>query len=260
MGFDTEGFLGVDALRFVNKQRATYPDLFIFADECSVTAMKTVLLPIATDNRGVSVGVMFARCIAQFQGAIILAERGLPIESMLLARALYETDFVLGALVNGKVTPEELVDSDFGNRKTIGNALLPIAKKESSLEQHTKLNAFITENVEAKPISLYDMAQRAGMQLAYDGLYRHLSHFAAHPSVTAASGYFVEQAGSHGHVTFRPLISETPKAILAACSGMMLACSVFEKTAQTNQEINTEISARIDYEEILYQKYRPWDI
>jgi hypothetical protein len=259
MGFDTEGFLGSDAQRLVDEQLAAYPDLFAFAQQCSATAMKTVLLPLSADNRGVSAGIMFARCIAQFQGAIILAEHGLPIESMLLTRALYETNFVLGALANKKVTPEELVDGDFGNRKKMGNVLLPISKKESSPEQHAKLAAFIAENAETKPLSLEEMARRAGMQLVYDGIYRHLSHFAAHPSVTAASGYFVELPGSRGHVAFQPLTSDTPKAIIAACSGIMIACSAFEKAAKTNLEINTEIKTRLDREEVLYQKYRPWN-
>jgi hypothetical protein len=260
MGFDTEGFLGPDAQRLVDKQLAAYLDLIIFAHDCSTTAMKTVLLPLPADNRGVAVGMMFARCIAQFQGAIILAEHGLPIESMLLTRALYETNFVLGALVNKRVTSEELVDSDFGNRKKIGSALLPIAEKESSPEQHAKLADFIEENAETKSLSLNELAQRAEMKMVYDGIYRHLSHFAAHPSVTAASGYFVEPPGGHGHVAFQPLISDTPKAIITACSGIMLACSVFEKIAQTNSEINTEIKARLDRKEDLYQKYHPWDV
>jgi Family of unknown function (DUF5677) len=260
MGFDTEGFLGPDAQRLVDKQLTAYPDLFAFAHECSATAMKTVLLHLPTGNRGVSVGIMFARCIAQFQGAIILAERGLPIESMLLTRALYETNFVLGALANKKVTPKELADGDFGNRKKIGNVLLPIAKNESSPEQHAKLAAFIAENAEAKSLSLEEMARRAEMQLIYDGIYRHLSHFAAHPSVTAASGYFVELPDGRGHVAFRPFTSDTPKAIIAACSGIMIACSAFEKAVQTNSEINTEIKSRLDREEVLYQKYRPWDV
>ena len=98
------------------------------------------------------------------------------------------------------------------------------------------------------------------MQSAYDGIYRHLSHFAAHPSVTAASGYFVELPDGSGHVAFRPLISDTPKAIISACSGIMIACSAFEKAAQTNSEVNAEINTRFDREEVLYQKYRPWDV
>jgi Family of unknown function (DUF5677) len=260
MGFDTEGFLGPDVLRLVEEQRAAYPDLIAFSHECSATAMKTALLPLSTDNRGIAVGVMFARCIAQFQGAIILTEHGLPIESMLLTRALHETDFVLGALAKKAVTPEELADSDFGSRKKIGSVLLPIAKNESTPEQHAKLAAFIVENAEAKSLSLEEMARRAGMQLIYDGIYRHLSHFAAHPSVTAASGYFVELPSGGGHVAFRPLTCDTPKAIVAACSGIMIACSAFEKAAQTNSEINNEIKTRLDREEVLYQKYRPWDV
>lgn len=260
MGFDTDGFLGPDAQLLVDEQLASYPDLFEYSHQCSATAMKTALLPMPADNRGVTAGIMFARCVAQFQGAIILAEHGLPIESMLLTRALYETNFVLGALANEELTPEELVDGDFSNRKRMGIALLPIAKKESPPAQHAKLAAFVAENAEAKSLSIAEMARRAGMQMVYDGIYRHLSHFAAHPSVTAASGYYLELPGSRGHVVFQPLANETPKAIITACSGIMIACSVVEKVAKTNMQINTEIKTRLDREEVLYQKYRPWDV
>ena len=137
---------------------------------------------------------------------------------MLLTRALFETDFVLGALAKKVVTPEELVASDLGSRKKIGNAQLPVVKKESPPEHHAKLVAFITENAEAKPLALEDMARRAGMQLIYDGLYRYLSHFAAHPSVTAASEYFVELPDSRGRVAFRPLTRKTLINVLESLS------------------------------------------
>lgn len=258
MGFDTEGFLGSDALLLVDEQRAAFPDLFAFAHECSATAMKVAALPLATGNRGVSAGIMFARCIAQFQAAIILAERGLSIESMVLTRALYETDFVLGALATKAVTPEELLDSDIGNRKKMGSAVLTIAQEESPPEHYEKLATFIAENAEAKTLQFEGLARRAGMQLMYDGLYRYLSHFAAHPSLSAAEGYFVEMPGGRDSVAFRPLTHGTPKAILAACTGIMVACAAFEKATQTNLEINTEVKTRLDREEELDQKYRPW--
>jgi hypothetical protein len=260
MGFDTEGFLGFDALHLVDEQRATFPDLFTFAYDCSTTAMKSASLPISTNKRGVLANIMLARCIAQFQGAIILAERGLSIESMLLTRALYETVFVLGALAANKVTLEELADSDFGNRRKMGNALLPIAKNSSPPEHYAKLTAFVAEHVEANTISINDMATKGGMKEIYDGIYRHLSHFAAHPSVTATGEYYAEQTGGYGQCHFRPLTNHTPKALLAACSGITLACGVFEKFAQMNPEINSEINTRLDREEVLYQKYRPWDV
>jgi len=260
MGFGTEGFLGTDAQRLADEQRSTFADLFDYAFECSATAMKIATLPLPTGNKGISLGVMFCRCLAQYQGAIILAERGLPIESMVLTRALYETNLVLGALAANAVTPEELVDSDFGNRTKIGAVLLPIAKKHSPTKHHAKLAAFIANNTTAKPLSFHELAQRSGMQMLYDGLYRHLSHFAAHPSITAAEGYFVPIAGGEDRVIFRPLTNGTPKAILSACSGIMVACAAFEKAARTNLEVNAEIAMRLDREEILYEKYRPWDI
>ena len=260
MGFETEGFLGKDAECLVGKQRIEFQDLFEFAQDCSAMAMKLNSLPNSTDNFGVSIGVMFARCIAQFQGAIILAERGLSIESMVLTRALFETDFVLGALVSKTVTPEELVDSDLGSRRRIGNALLPISKADSHVEHHAKLKAFIIDNAESKSLAFETIAKRAGMQTVYDGPYRFLSHFAAHPTITAASEYFVRQPNGHEYVRFHPLVSNTSKAVTFACTGIILGCGTYENKVHQTQELNTELKLLLDREEALYQKYRPLDL
>ena len=259
MGFETDGFLGKDTDCLVGKLRIEFRDLFEFAHDCSAMAMKLNSLPNSTDDFGVSKRVMFARCIAQFQGAIILAERGLSIESMVLARALFETDFVLGALASEAITPEELANSDLSNRKTIGKALLPMADAHSPESHQVKLKAFIADNAELKPISFIYMAKRAGMQSVYDGPYRFLSHFAAHPSITAASGYFVKQPNGHEDVSFHPLISNTSKAVTFACTGIILGCSTFEKTIHQTQELNTGLKLLLDREETLYQKYHPFD-
>ncbi len=247
--------------RLVDEQQKNYPDLFEFTYGCSETAMKVASLPFSSEspeNVRALVGVMFSRCVAQFQGAVILTERGLTIEAMLLARALYETVFVLGAIATNKVTPEELRDNDLSQRKTIGNALLPIAKKECPPEVLAKFESFILENAEVKKINTEDIAKRAGMGMVYDGIYRHLSHSSAHPSVTAAGEYYADQSGGKGEVTFRPLTDETPKAIASACSGILLACSVIERIEKTNSEINTAIAALLSREEELHEKYRPW--
>jgi hypothetical protein len=255
MGFDTEGFLGAEALHLVDEQRATYSDLFEFAQECSVTVMKAAAQSIQKDNKSVLLRVMFTRCIAQYQGAVILAERGLTIESMILTRSLFESNFVLGALAANKVTPEQLANSDFKNRSKLGNALLPMAKSHSPPEQHEKLSDFVEEHANDIEISFYDLADKAGMLIAYNGIYRALSHFAAHPSVTAASDYYVDMPNGNGHVVFQPLVKNTPRAILTTANGILYTCGIFQTVTQWSNELDLEIKIRLEREEALHQKY-----
>ena len=71
MGFKTRGFLGTEAQRLVDEQQKNYPDLFEFTYGCSETAMKVASLPFSSEppeNVRALVGVMFSRCVAQFQG------------------------------------------------------------------------------------------------------------------------------------------------------------------------------------------------
>jgi len=241
----------------IEEQHEKFPDLFVFARQCLDSATRMVSLFNSDKDKQTTASVMFARCIAHFHGAIILAERGLSIESMTLSRAIYETTFVLGALAENEITAEDLLDSDYGNRKKMGSALLKITTEKINSDHHNKLGKFIEENNEKKPIGFALLAQKAKMQAVYDGYYRHLSHFAAHSSLTAASGYFTEQTNGQDQVIFRPLIEDTPKAILFACSAIILACASFEKIAQTNLEINAEIITRLDQEQALHVKYNP---
>lgn len=257
MGFDKEGFLGSESLSLVAKQLSEFQDLFEFAYSCSASAMECLSKPLPQGNAGVSIGVMCSRCVAQYQGSIILAERGLTLESMILARALFETVFVLGALINKKVSPEDLAESDLGSRRKLGNAIMQYTKNIST-EQNEKLASFIKEQKTAKTISMEQMATHAGMKNVYDGIYRHLSHFVAHPTLTSASAYYAELSEGSGKVLFKPLSNYTSKAILSASIGILLACSTIEKNSSKEQNINLRLNELLDKEDILYEKYKPF--
>ena len=202
----------------------------------------------------VVMGIMFARCVSQFQGAVILAERGLQIESLVLCRALVETVFVRSAVSKGGVTPEELADSDFANRRKIGNAFLSIAGDEHV----DRLREFIAEHAGAEEIRFAAMATKGGMTALYR-LYRYLSHFAAHPSVSAASPHFVAEPDGGGHVELRAIVEGTPKALSSANIALIMACALMERI-RTSPEINAAIAALHDRDVALYAKYKPWKL
>ena len=240
--------------------RTEFSELFLYADDCFDTARKVMSLESKGTNKEAVSGIMFARCLSEYQGAILLAEHGLPIESMTLSRALYETAFVLGGLANDTVTPEDLADHDFFIRRKMGNAVLNFAKNSSPEEIVSKLTTFIEEHTDASEVKFYNLAREAGMVNAYDGIYRHLSHFAAHPSITAASDYYVDEGNGLGRVVLIRLTKYTPKAILFASQGLMLACGCIEHISGTNAETNKEIKQRLDREEELHEKYNPLDV
>jgi hypothetical protein len=88
-----------------------------FADECLAITMKVAeRLPLATSDEGIAAGVFFARSASLFKGAVLLAKHELPIESMLLTRALIETNFVLVALVSGHLSRAMVLDDEMASR------------------------------------------------------------------------------------------------------------------------------------------------
>jgi hypothetical protein len=177
-----------------------------------------------------------------------------------LTRALYETTFVLGALEKRAVTPEELGNSDMGHRRKIGRALMVVAGDEVPPEHRDRMGEFIAEHQDAKVLTIESLAQRAGLQILYDGMYRNLSHFAAHPSVTAASGYFVEDPEGNGSLVFKPLTGETTKALASACEAILLACGIYERIGSPTPELNGELHSRVERSHALQDKYKPWAV
>ena len=257
MTFARDGFLSEEALHFAARQLEGFADIFGLAKECSRTAMQlAALLPALQGKKEVVAGTFFARAVAEFQGAVILCERGLSVESMVLGRSIIETVFAMAAVALDRISPEQLADNDFANRTKIGRSFLPVAKRFGRLDKTKKLEAFIAEHGTAESIAFERMANLAGLEDLYR-LYRHLSHFAAHPSVTAASVHYVTAPDGTGHVSLRPDFRDLPKALTTACRAIIIACASFEHVVTT-----PAINARINENHLLvvelYDKYQPW--
>lgn len=260
MNFETEGFSGESGAFIRREQNGKYGDLFVFAKACSQLAMEiTRLLPDSEDHTELVSRLFFSRCTSHFQAAICLSEGGMTIEAMVLCRSLIETFFVLNALAEGVVTPKELLSHDGASRKSHANALLNrkgIYPNVAPFE--TILNEFVAEKATAMEIKLFDFARKGNALAAYDGLYRHLSHHAAHPSLSAVDPYLVESRDQKPSVQFRPILDYTPRAVLSACIGILMCCFACEKQGTRTPE-TSEIGARLWQEYVaLNDAYDPW--
>jgi hypothetical protein len=259
MSFDAEGFTGESAASIRREQLEKYAELFTFAKACSKLAVDiTHLLPDSEDRMALTSRLFFARCTSHFQAAVCLAEGGMTIEAMVLCRSLIETFFVLNALAEGVVTPAELLSHDGASKKSHANALLNRKGIYPAVGPHEEeLKSFVAEKAGANEIKLFDFAQKGKALAAYDGLYRTLSHHAAHPSLSAVDPYLVESS-DRVHVQFRPIVDHTPRAIISACIGILMCCFACDKLGARTPETN-EIGARL-WEEFmaLNSAYDPW--
>ncbi|WP_248767673.1 DUF5677 domain-containing protein [Pseudomonas sp. MWU12-2345] len=261
MTFDQNGFTGPSGVSIRIKQLQDYEELFNFAKECSQLAVEMTQLPSdSTHKIKLIASLFFARSTSHFQAAICLAEGGMTIEALVLCRSLLETFFVLNALADGVVTPEELVSHDGASRKSHANALLnKINTYENVAPFVETLREFVTEKAGAVEIKLYEFARKSNALAVYDGLYRHLSHNAAHPSLSAVDPYLMDMPNGLFHAQFRPIFDYTPRAVLSACTGILLSCFACDKIGISTPLTNAEITKLQRKFEVLYSAYDPWN-
>lgn len=258
MSFDIDGFGGQGGEAVRRQQMAQHRELFDFAEKCSGLAMQTTaLLPDAKGSHSIAVSMFFARCVSHFQAAINLAAGGMTVEALVICRGLVETAFVMCALSENAVTLEELVSHDDAIRVKMANVFLKANSYPNVKPFEKRLEEFVADKKGGAEISLHDFARKGNAMALYDGLYRHLSHFAAHPSVSAVDAYIISTPAGH-RAKFIPLIDYTSRAILSACAGILVCCFASDKagirTPQTNAS-GTQLWAEY---ETLYAAYDPW--
>jgi hypothetical protein len=193
MSINEQGFLSPEMLHWIQKHRDENAKWFSLADDLNKIAHH--LLPIINvpgeDNQRYVAALLFMRGLSNFQGALILAERGMTLEARVIVRGAFEGAFLLGAVLKA---PEEVVPaliSDEHSRK-IKMARIWVARPDGFASgQVEKLQDYIDAQAteEAAELTIYKAAQLAGLTDIYDFYYRSLSHEAAHPSITALERY-----------------------------------------------------------------------
>jgi hypothetical protein len=97
MSFEIDDYLIPDIDRWIAKNRTQYADAFGLADRLSRVAQQVMLsAEVSTgDKRALLILLFFARALSSFQGALLLAERGVTVEAQTLARSCLESAFFL---------------------------------------------------------------------------------------------------------------------------------------------------------------------
>ncbi|MFP3529478.1 DUF5677 domain-containing protein [Burkholderia sp. SIMBA_042] len=258
--FNDEGFAGRSITALNKMQRDRFPDLFAFADCCSSVAMELMgLFGTRMNRRTLTMKQYFCRSVSHYQAAASLAAGGMAIESMVLTRGLFETAFVMIAIANDRVTWDELSSSDFAGKNKQAKTLLKDMKRYPGIEVHSELlTDFATQHANAKAIDLYEFARRGDALAAYDGIYRTLSHTVAHPSLSAVDVYICNEGDGQRSLDYRPIVEQTPRAVLSSCHAILIACSSVEKIGTRTPETNTAIAFALTELERLDSKYDPW--
>jgi len=135
---------------------------------------------------------LLVRAISNFQGMVLLAERGMISEAETLLRCMLEVRFAAVAVAKNKNFAFELLNNDLFERKDALNACLrskylaatelQIAKEElDEIKRKIKTECL-------KKISIRSIAEKAGLAGTYDSAYKKLSS-TIHASVRSLNQY-----------------------------------------------------------------------
>lgn len=185
-----------------------------------------------SDVKALTLMLLF-RALSNFQGSILLADRGLIVEARALTRCLGET--VL-SMVGVKFDPnhwKSLVDDELKSRKGRSKVLL---RKSDWLDelQTKKLTESELMKSDWKPVSGLDyakIAEKGGVEIHYL-LFRQLSADATHASLEALFRYVTEELD--GTIkSLQPAAKVTPELIAetmdVACNFFFLAMAILSE-------------------------------
>ncbi len=227
MTIDEQGFLSPDIQDWIRKHRTENVAWFALAEDLNgIGHRQLALLKVpAEDNQAFLTALLFMRGLSNFQGAILLVERGMTQEARTLIRGCFETVFCLGAVRKDPTFANALIRDDASRRQRLARLLLKLPDDSSGLDAGhiEKLTGFLDglaqSGVQAEPLQIFRTAELAGLADIYDTYYRGLSNDAAHPSVTALNRHVnADESGLIKGFRWGPEVTDVEDTLMTACT------------------------------------------
>ena len=237
MSLNDDGLLSADIAKLINVFRSESALWFGLAERLNRLGQRLALRELEFQTEGgladsrVLVLLLFFRSLTNFQGTVLMAERGMIIEARTLSRNCIECAICMAGL---KVDPEQwkaLLRDEIGSRKSRAKYLLRNEDWLASgdVEQLRTLVKTLEEQWNASSrLDYAKIAEKAGIEILYL-LYRQLSADAAHPSVEALSRYIAEdEDGAIKTLQSLPAIKsgDISGTLSILCNCFFLVCSV----------------------------------
>src|SRR5260221_1153186 len=224
--FSEEGFLSPSISEWIKRHRIANARWFGLAEKLNRLAMSVI--PVLTvppdDNKVFLAALLYLRGLSSFQGALLLAERGMTQDARALARGCFKNVFLMGALRRDPTFAAAFVGDDSLRRAKIARALLNLPKGSGLNAAHIKkLNRFMSDfensKMSAKQINIADAARSAGLIDIYDTYYRGLSNDASHPSVTALNRHVeADERSTIIGLRWGPEVSDVQDTLSCVCT------------------------------------------
>jgi hypothetical protein len=232
MPFEHSGFLSSDA-PWVSQIRTQQKPWFDLTEKLNRLAMSVLLRGVPKAPEELYIATLYARAVTMFQGAVLLAERGMAAESRTLVRGCAETAIALGCTRRDKTFPRQLDDDHERHRVALANDLLnnlPEDDPNVSATQRDDLRRLVAEiSAQYAPsgprkINWAVASSKAAMIDLYMTVYRQTSSDAAHVSLRSVDRHVVSNAsGTITGFQFRPYPEEVADTLSMAIAGLFHA-------------------------------------
>ncbi|KFG91865.1 hypothetical protein BV98_000114 [Sphingobium herbicidovorans NBRC 16415] len=232
--FRNYGFLATEADAFRFHFRELLADWFSLAERINALGQRMYvecsdLLPGQRVLSPTSLGLqMMPRCLSGFQGALILAERGLGVEAQALVRSVFETAFWMGYVISDPtVAVPQLRGETLNSEIRLFEASLRHLSgmgTDNETQVRSQLSEMKAEYARLpKPPTMEKIASAAGYGPSYF-FYKDLSGAATHLSLKSIHGFLHhDEAGEVIGHQVGPDEESVGKAVWLACRAMTLA-------------------------------------
>jgi Family of unknown function (DUF5677) len=173
--------------------------------------------------------LLLIRTLSNFQGGLLMAERGMVVEARTLFRCCFENVFWLGALLkDGDQFISDIMGDEVASTKSKARWVMqdPSRLEFSGPNAVARLQARVDEMEKAwgkvSGQKLEDAAKRGRLGDAYI-YYKVLSGDAAHPSVSAMDRYVQRDRNSITGMTCGPFLAEVSGSLNCGCQAMIAA-------------------------------------
>lgn len=196
MPIDESGFLSIEIEDWIKKIRKDHSSLFMLADEVNGLCQKS-MFELDAHNRDIQemlVAALYIRLLSNYQGVILLCERGMRVEAETVLRAMVEALFSLCAIAKNQGLAVDFVREDQIRRLKF---IDKYRKLHGKLPEHCnpeKIEMLEKELKEEKQgirgRSTEEWAKEAGLHDWYLSAYAVLSD-SVHPKVREMERYLV---------------------------------------------------------------------
>jgi hypothetical protein len=258
MSFEIDGFFSPEIDRFREAVRTTrpYKDWFDYAlglNRIGFDLMKRASVPLA-DHRLFTMNAHFVRTQKTFQGALLMAERGMVPNARILLRSGVESAIAINALAKDDSLVARMIAAHHLNQRKYARIVLenPDYRASYSADELAEMQATVSEvdAIEAasgKKLAEINWADTAANLCPdlYNLLYRTLSSDGTHATVNSLNRFLdVDRSGQIKAFKVAPDCDGLVEALSATCLLFIWATEPFAATF-ARPDVSAELSSQI---------------